>query len=67
VKSTVASLTSVSEGQGACPVGTTEDDVTGIVTGGSSLYTHVGDPVQIRACQTKLGALGLVKGTKAQL
>jgi len=67
VKSTAASLTSVSGGQGACPVGSTEDDVTGIVTGGSSLYTHVGDPVQIRACQTKDGGLGLVTGTRARL
>ncbi|HXQ61686.1 MAG TPA: hypothetical protein VN796_05085 [Acidimicrobiales bacterium] len=61
----IAASTSSSLGQGGCKHGSIERDVTGSVTGGTSTYTHSGDYVDLRLCQTGAGAISLVKGTKA--
>jgi hypothetical protein len=54
-------------GHGAGKSGSTERDITGSVSGGSSTYTHSGDYVSLRVCQSSSGALSLVKGTRALL
>ena len=53
-------------GRGRCKKGWVELDFTGAVTGGTSVYTHVGDPVSYDVCFTfKSGTnVTLVKGTK---
>jgi hypothetical protein len=61
----ISASTSAPAGQGGCKNGSTERDVTGSVTGGSSTYTHSGDYVYLRLCQAGSGAVSLVKGTKA--
>jgi hypothetical protein len=65
-QTTVVSLTSTSPGQGACPRNFVEHDVSGHVTGGSSLYTLAGDPVSIRMCESaRSHSVKLVAGTQA--
>ncbi len=64
-QTTVVSASASSVGQGGCKNGSTERDVTGSVTGGSSTYTHSGDYVHVRLCVAGSGAVSLVKGTKA--
>jgi hypothetical protein len=54
-----------SSGQGGCKHGSTERDVTGSVTGGTSTYTKSGDYVSARLCVSGSGSVSLVKGTKA--
>jgi hypothetical protein len=61
----ISASASAPSGQGGCKQGSTERDVTGSVTGGSSTYTHSGDYVYLRLCLTGSGAVSLVKGTKA--
>jgi hypothetical protein len=52
-QTTVLSALSVSSpGQGGCPAGSTEYDVTGTVTGGTSTYTSVGGTVSAHLCVT---------------
>ena len=64
-QTTVVSASASSVGQGGCPSGSTERDVTGSVTGGTSTYTHSGDDVHLRLCVAGSGAVSLVKGTTA--
>ncbi len=52
-----------SPGQGGCKKGSTEEDATGAVTGGTATVTHAGDVVSGRVCLSSTGALTLVKGT----
>ncbi|HXQ61242.1 MAG TPA: IPT/TIG domain-containing protein [Acidimicrobiales bacterium] len=52
-----------SPGQGACAAGSTEEDISGNVTGGTSTYTAVGDVVSAQICVSSSGKLSLVKGT----
>jgi len=63
--SVISATASPPAGQGGCKPGSTERDVTGSVTGGTSTYTHSGDYVYLRLCLTGSGAVSLVKGTKA--
>jgi len=56
-----------SPGRGACPSGSTEYDVTGSVSGGSSTFTDSGDQVSLRLCRSSSGALILVKKTVVTL
>ena len=62
----VGGLTTTSPGQGKCPKGSTEEDSTGSVTGGTATYTHVGDTVSSKTC-LKGKTLSLLKGTKMDL
>ena len=64
-QTTEISASASSVGQGGCKTGSTERDVTGSVTGGTSTYTHSGDYVYLRTCVSGSGAVSLVKGTKA--
>jgi len=64
-QTTMVSASASSVGQGGCKNGSTERDVTGSVTGGTSTYTHSGDYVYVRLCVAGSGAVSLVKGTKA--
>jgi len=63
-QTTVESLNALtSPGQGACAAGSTEEDVSGSVSGGTSSYTAVGDTVSAQICVSSSGKLSLVKGT----
>jgi hypothetical protein len=65
---TVTSLSVASPGQGLCPVGSSEFDATGSVTGGNSDITHAGDAVSVKVCvKSKGGKISLLKGTTAAL
>jgi len=66
-QTTVESLSSSSPGQGICPLHRTELDISGVVTGGTSTYTAVGDVVSATLCDSKTGHLSLAKGTKYSL
>jgi hypothetical protein len=44
-------------------VGSIEYDISGIVTGGTSTYTTIGDTITARICLSGTGTLALVKGT----
>ena len=66
-QTTVVSLSSTSDGQGACAGGSTEHNVSGTVTGGTSTSTVAGDLVNLSVCQTGTGALSLAPGTTAVL
>ena len=67
-KTTIASLTLSSPGQGACATGSTEEDATGTVSGGTAKkYTKKGDVVSVRACVDANGNVSLVPGTKVDL
>ena len=66
-QTTTVSLSVSSPGQGGCPSGSTEYDVTGSVTGGTSTYTGSGDAVSGRACASPTGSLSLVKKTSLSL
>ena len=66
-QTTVESLSSSSPGQGACRLHSTELDVSGVVTGGTSTYTAVGDSVSASLCETRTGHLSLVPGTQYSL
>lgn len=67
-QTSTVSLTSTSPGQGGCPKKFIEHDLTGEVTGGSSLYTLPDDPVAWRVCQSvRTGAVHLAAGTDAEL
>ena len=52
-------------GQGACKVKSTEEILSGTVTGGTSTYTRTGDPFAFHICVTKHHKVSLVKGTTA--
>jgi len=62
-QTTVESQSSSSPGQGACPLHSTELDISGSVTGGTSTYTVVGDVVSASLCVSRTGHLSLVPGT----
>jgi len=62
-QTTVESLNSSSPGQGVCPLNSTELDISGLVTGGTSTYTAIGDAVSASLCESKTGHLSLVSGT----
>ena len=67
-QTTLVSLTSTSPGQGGCPRNFVEHDLSGDVTGGTSVYTLSGDPVSIRVCESaRTHAVRLVPGTEADL
>lgn len=67
-QTTVVAASATSPGQGACPKHFVEHDLTGEVTGGTSLYTLTWDQVSMRVCVgNRTGALRLVAGTTAQL
>ncbi len=67
-QTTVESLNATSSpGQGGCPAGSVEQDISGSVTGGTSTYTAVGDAVAAQTCVSGSGALSLVKGTTFSL
>ncbi len=59
--------TVTSPGQGRCKKGSTEEDATGTVTGGTAAVTNAGDTFAADVCVTSSGALSLVKGTVASL
>lgn len=61
----VDSLTS--SGQGLCAARSTEFDLSGTVTGGTSTYTAVGDAVAVEVCVTARGKVSLAPGTTAAL
>jgi len=54
-------------GQGSCKAKSVELDVYGVVTGGTSTYTHLYDPVFFRLCRSPGFNLSLVPGTVAEL
>jgi hypothetical protein len=60
-------IATTSPGRGACAARATEEVVTGAVTGGTSTYVAVGDPVSASICVTPSGKLSLVKGTTFSL
>jgi hypothetical protein len=60
---TTVSLSTSSPGQGACPVGRIELDISGAVVGGTSTYTNVGDEISAKTCVRPNGKLALVKAT----
>ena len=63
-QTTVDSLNApTSPGQGGCRSGSIEYDISGIVTGGTSTYTTIGDTITARVCLSGSGTLSLVKGT----
>jgi hypothetical protein len=62
-QTTTVNLSTSNPGQGACKKGSSEYDVTGTVTGGTSTYTQSGDAVSGKACLASSGSLSLVKGT----
>jgi len=66
-QTTVESLSSSSPGQGLCPLNSTELDISGVVTGGTSTYTAIGDAVSASLCENRSGHLSLVTGTKYSL
>jgi hypothetical protein len=67
-QTTLVTLSSTSPGQGACPRNFVEHDLTGSVTGGTSVYTLATDPVSIRVCESaRTHAVKLVAGTQADL
>ena len=67
-QTTVGSLSDpTSPGQGGCKPGSTEYDYSGLVTGGTSTYTAVGDAISAQTCVSSAGALSLVKGTTFDL
>jgi hypothetical protein len=64
---TTTTISSVSEsspgGHGACNKYSTEDDYSGMVTGGTSAVTHAGDLFAAQIClNNKTNKLSLVKG-----
>jgi hypothetical protein len=61
----ISASAAASSGQGGCKHGSTERDVTGSVTGGTSTYTKTGDYVSLRLCVSGSGSVSLVKGSKA--
>ncbi len=64
-QTTIDSLSLAPAPAGACAKGGSEFDITGTVTGGTSTYTQVGDPVSVRVCLSKSGKVSLVSGTTA--
>ena len=66
-QTTSVSLTSTSPGRGACSKYRTEYDISGSVTGGTSTYVNLNDPVALRVCQSRGGGVSLVLGTTASL
>jgi hypothetical protein len=66
-KTTIFKGTVTNPTPGACPAGSTEHDLLGKVTGGTSTYTRVGDVVKGRACLSATGSLSLVPGTSLSL
>ncbi len=67
-QTTTESLNSpTSPGQGGCPKGHIEYDISGTVTGGTSTYTAFGDPISAQTCLSASGTLSLIKGTKFSL
>jgi Bacterial Ig-like domain (group 3) len=65
-RTSLVSLSSTTPGQGGCPKNFVEHDLSGEVTGGSSVYTLAGDPVSLRVCQNaRTRAVRLVPGTEA--
>jgi hypothetical protein len=63
-ETTTVSLEFSSPGQGRCPAGSLEYDISGTVVGGTSTYVSVGDPVSAQICVNRLGRMSLVRGTK---
>jgi hypothetical protein len=67
-KTTIISSSSLtSPGQGDCKAGSTQYNDSATVTGGTSTYTQVGDPVSAALCVTGTGSVSLVKGTEVTL
>ncbi len=67
-QSAVVTASSTSPGQGACPAKFSEVELTGTITGGTSQYALVGDPVSIDFCvSNRTGAVRLLAGSTAQL
>ena len=67
-QTTIESLNDpTSPGQGGCKKGSIENDYSGIVTGGTSTFTTVGDTISARTCLSTSGKLSLVKGTTFSL
>ena len=62
-QTTAVSLTFTNVGQGACPKGRTEYDISGGVTGGTSTYTTLGDTVYGATCAARSGKFVLVSGS----
>ena len=62
---TIVSVTSTQVGQGTCKIHSTEVVATGVVTGGTSSYTAVGDPVLLSVCETATGKVSLAPGARA--
>ena len=59
--------TLTSPGQGRCVSGSTEEDATGSVTGGTAVVTKTGDTFAADVCISSAGAISLVPGTDATL
>ncbi len=66
-QTTGVSLRATSPGQGSCAKNDIEEELSGIVVGGTSAYTQLDDPVSLTMCVNKAGRVSLVKGTTADL
>ena len=63
----VENMVTTSPGQGACKAGSTEEDTSGDVAGGTSTYTHAGDVISSQTCVAGSGKISLVPGTTMSL
>lgn len=67
-KTTIVALAPASGGHNSCTGGQSEFDDTGVVTGGSSAYTHYFDKVSIKFCASMSSAkITLAPGSKVLL
>ena len=62
-QTTAVSLTVTNMGQGVCPNGRIEYDISGSVIGGTSTYTTLGESIYGATCAAKSGKFVLVKGS----
>jgi hypothetical protein len=63
----IGSLTTTSPGQGICPANWSEEDSSGMVSGGTSPYTHSGDTFNSKICVNKHLKVKLAPGTTLSL
>ncbi len=64
---TIGRWSSSSPGSGTCATSSTEHELSGVITGGTSTYTRKGDPVSIDYCQGPEGAVSLAPSTTAKV
>jgi hypothetical protein len=66
LKTTIIKTTFTPKGHGGCGTGN-EFDIAGSVKGGTATYTHIGDIIKARICDSTAGSLSLVPGTTMTL